>query len=163
MHRPFIPRVSQGGTPQGRVFGELALQQFPDGPFRDFYRYWLGLKENTQVPENEAFDILDLSHLVQDISLVERRGDRLFIRYSGTNFTDETGQDLTGLYMDELPNFTGMLERARLCLETCEPYVVMDHPVTWTSRDFKKYSTLVVPLTDAAHKVVRLAYIMTYS
>lgn len=163
MRSPFIPGSSQSGTPKGHVYGELDLQQFPDGPFRDFYTYWLGLKENTQVPENEAFDILDLPHLVQDISLVEHREDRLFVRYSGTNFTDETGQDLTGLFMDELPNFTGMEERARLCLKTGEPYVVMDHPVTWTSRDFKKYSTLVVPLTDAAHKVVRLAYIMTYS
>lgn len=163
MRPPFIPSGSQSGTPKGHVYGDLDLQQFPEGPFRDFYAYWLDLKANTQVPENEAFDILELPHLVQDISLVERCGDRLLIRYSGANFTDETGQDLTGLYMDELPNFASMLERARLCLKTREPYVVMDHPVTWTSRDYKKYSTLVVPLTNAERKVVRLVYIMTYS
>ena len=114
-------------------------------------------------PEDEAFDILDLAHLVQDISLVELCDDRLYIRYSGANFSVETGRDLTGLYLDELQNFTGMLERAELCLKTGEPYVVMDHPVTWTSKDFKKYSTLVVPLTNAEGKVTRLVYIMTYS
>lgn len=162
MRPPFIPNASQCETPQAHVYSELDLQQFPEGPFKDLYQYWLGLKEDTQTPEDEAFDILDLPHLVQDISLVEPCGDRLYVRYSGTNFTDETGQDLTGLYLDELQNFTGMLERAELCLQTGEPYVVMDHPVTWTSKDFKKYSTLVVPLTNAEGKVTRLVYIMTY-
>ena len=163
MRPPFIPSASQRETPQSHVYGELDLEQFPDGPFRDLYQYWLGLKANSQIPEDEAFDILDLPHLVQDISLVEPRDDRLYVRYSGTNFTEETGRDLTGLYMDELENFTGMEDRAKRCLKNGEPFVVMDHPVTWTSRDFKKYSTLVVPLTNAAGKVMRLVYIMTYS
>lgn len=163
MRPPFTPSASQSETPQSHVYSELDLEQFPDGPFRDLYQYWLGLKADTQKCEDDAFDILDLPHLVQDISLVEPRDDRLYIRYSGTNFTDETGQDLTGLYMDELTNFTGMEDRAKLCLKTGEPFVVMDHPVTWTSRDFKKYSTLVVPLTNVDGKVARLVYIMAYS
>lgn len=145
------------------VYDTLELQHFADGPFRDLFSYWLSLGDQNQKPSDEAFDLLELPHLVSDISVVECQAERFLIRYSGANFGIETGKDLTGCYTDEIADFDHIHERAINCRDTGAPFIVMDQPVTWTSRDFKKYSTLAVPLANAEGKIVRLVYIMTYS
>ena len=150
-------------VPQHQFLDNLELDQFPEGPFRDFFKYWLELTANSKVPSADAFDLLELAHLVADISVVDCDQPRIRIRYSGAGFIAETGQDLTGLYMDEIGSFEDMHKRAQTCRDNGKPYVVMDHPVTWTSMDHKHYSTLVVPLTNAEGNVVQLIYIMTYS
>lgn len=163
MRTPFVPHETETETAQDKVYTDLELQQFPAGPFRDLYDYWLGLKGEDPVPSADRFDLLDLARLVADLSVVECEDGRFHVRYSGAGFTAETGRDLTNLYMEDLPGFDEIVERARTCKETGEPYVVMDRPVTWTSRDFKRYSTLVVPFADATGKITCLVYIMTYS
>lgn len=149
--------------PQHLFRDNLALDQFPDGPFHDFYKYWLELTASDKVPSADAFDLLDLPHLVADISVVDCDQPRIHVRYSGAGFITETGQDLTGLYMDEIGGFEDMHRRAQNCRDSGKPYVVMDHPVTWTSMDHKHYSTLVAPLRNGEGKIVQLIYIMTYS
>jgi hypothetical protein len=150
-------------VPQHQFFDNLELDHFPDGPFRDFFEYWLSLKEANTPSQAQAFDLLELSHLVADISVVDCGQARFTIRYSGAGVAAETGRDLTGLYMDEIEGFKDMHRRALVCKKTGKPYVVLDHPVTWTSKNYKHYSVLVVPLTDATDKIVQLVYIMTYS
>lgn len=151
------------GISRHHVYNGLDLQQFPAGPFRDLFQYWLGLKENGQIPETEAFDLLDIPHLVTNILVADCHDARIRFRYSGTNVNIETGLDLTGLYMDELSCVDDIRERAHICTETGEPFVVTDHAVTWTSKDFKSYSTLVVPLANAEHKIASLVYVLDYS
>lgn len=140
----------------------LDLQQLPSGPFREFYEYWLSLKGDDQVPAVEAFDLLDIPHLVANVTILEVEGPRVKTRFSGTNVNEETGQDSTGLYLDDLPCVSDIEERALNCTKTEEPFFVPDHPVTWTSREFTSYSTLVVPLANAEGKVVQLVYLMTF-
>lgn len=149
-------------TPLYTVNMDPDLRQFSDGPFRDLFQYWLGLKSGSKVPEAKVFQLVDIPHLVADILIAEYCGQRIRYRYSGTNYNMETGQDLTGLYIDELCNVDDIEERAHTCRETGKPFLVSGHPVTWTSKDFKTYSTLVLPLANAEGNVTRLVYLLTF-
>lgn len=140
----------------------LDLQQIPGRPFGEFYEYWLSLKGGDQVPAIEAFDLLDIPHLVPNITILEIDEQRIKARFSGTAVNKATGQDSTGLCLDDLPRVSDIQERALNCAKTEEPFFVPDHPVTWTSREFISYSTLVVPLANVEGKVAQLVYLMTF-
>lgn len=168
MRTPFEPPASStedSAAPgsQHHVYDHLDLNQFPEGPFRDVFQYWLGLRIDGRVPLVSAFDLLDLSSHVPNIVIADCHETRIKFRYSGEGFNVETGQDLTGIHMDELSSFDDIRERAEICKITGEPYVVTDHPVTWTSQNFKSYSTLAVPLADADGNIVRIVYVLVYS
>lgn len=145
------------------MYVDFDLRNTPDGPLREIYGYWLSLKVDDQIPQVEAFQLTDIPHLAPNIVINDFCGQRVRYRYSGSNFVTETGDDPTGQYMDEIPRIEDILERALNCRETGEPFLVFDHPVTWSSMDYKAYSTIVVPLANAEGKVTRLVYYLAFS
>lgn len=140
----------------------LNLQQISGGPFGEFYEYWLSLKGGDQVPAIEAFDLLDIPHLVPNITILEIDEQRIKGRFFGGEVHKQTGQDSTGLCLEDLPRVSDIQERALNCAKTEEPFLVSDHPVTWTTREFISYSTLAVPLANAEGKVAQLVYLTTF-
>lgn len=160
----FTTRVANvSHAPRLPMYVDFDLQNTPDGPLRDLYEYWLSLKGDDQVPRVEAFQLLDIPHLVANILIVEFCGQRMRCRYCGSSYVRETGRDPTGLFVDEFHDVDDILERAQNCRETGTPFLVFDHPVTWTSRAFKNYSTVVLPLANAEGNVTRLVYILTFA
>lgn len=138
------------------------LQDLPKGPFTDLFKYWQGLRVGDGTPAVSSFDLLALPHLVTNVTIFEFRKERIRIRFVGTDIITETGEDTTGQYLDEMPNMSAVQDRSIQCARTAEPYFQSGLPVTWTSRDYKTYSTLGLPLGDEAGPVSQIVFLMIF-
>ncbi len=100
----------------------------------------------------EDFDPVEFPRVLGNITIfdVERDPWRFRVRIVGTRIVQETGRDTTGVCLDELENVETITLRARWAAESGRPYFVPQAPVAWTSKNFRCYSTLALPLVDDA-------------
>lgn len=141
----------------------LDPQQITRGPLADAYEYWHGLKTDDEVPGIGSFDLLAVPHLVANTTIFEVVGQRIRIRFVGTDIIAQIGEDTTGRYLDEMSNMSAVEARAFNCVETGSPYLLSGLPVTWTSRDFKTYSTLGLPLSGSEATITQIIFVMVFS
>lgn len=138
-------------------------RDLPTGPFTDAYNHWLDLRIGGELPMAEAFDLLSLPDLVSKITLFDVVDDRIFVRFVGADIVDETGQDTTGFYLDELPGMADVQNRSRNLVETGQPYFLTNLPVTWTSMQYSTYATLALPCSDESGAIIRIVFVMIFN
>ena len=68
------------------------------------------------------------------------------IRLAGTQIVDMLDRDPTGWIAGDLPNSDSLLARYRWAVAARAPYMCLDLPISWASKDYLAYSTLVLPL-----------------
>lgn len=137
----------------------------PDDCARQLWQWWFASEKHAVPPRREDFDPLDVPRALSSITIfnVERDPWRFRVRLVGTRIVEETGQDTTGVYLDQLEGVGLVAERARWAAENCRPYFVPAAPVTWTSKKFRNYSTLGLPLVDASGRTIMILYYMSFS
>ncbi len=75
------------------------------------------------------------------------------VRLVGSGITDVLGRDPTGFSAGEVPNVSRLIERFRWAVRERRPYMCVDLPLAWANKDFRSYSTLVMPLSDDGRRV----------
>ena len=151
------------------LFGNFSSEEIQCGPLKRFYSLWHDkLEELGVLPARADFDPIEIPvEILPYLTLFDViRSDqriRFQIRLVGTGIVAETGQDTTGLYLDELPNTESIIERAAWIVENRKPVYVSGLPINWTSMDFKTYSALGAPLAADGKTVDKIFYQMAFS
>jgi hypothetical protein len=116
-------------------------------------------------PRREDFDPVDFPRALGNITIFDVEPDpwRFRIRIVGTRIVEETGRDTTGVYLDQLENVETIAVRARWAAENRRPYLMPKAPVAWTSKRFKHYSALALPLVDDSGWTCMILYYMSFS
>lgn len=117
---------------------------------RLLFRWWLETRGTRRFPSRAEFDPVILGgHLatvvLHDVEADEARPD-FRIRLMGTELVAFTGFDPTGRRLDELPNTASIRARYEWLVETGRPYLALDIPLGWASKEYLSYSTLALPL-----------------
>lgn len=154
--------------PVAEIYRELAddASVLADPPMlRDFYAWWQGLRAGAEMPKADDVDPLGIPRRVLGyvVLLDVEEGPRFRVRLMGTQAAEQAGRDNTGKYVDEVAGAEGVQTRCETLLRRRIPYFV-DAPLSWTDREYKRYRTIVCPLSDAAGaRIVRLVSVAVFS
>ena len=136
----------------------------PDDCARQLWRWWSASDRHPVPPRRKDFDPIEVPQALPGITIfdIERDPWRLRVRIVGTRIVEETGRDTTGVYLDQLEHAELVVARARWAAEHRCPYFMSAAPVTWTSRKYKHYSALALPLVDASGQTCMILYYMSF-
>ena len=136
----------------------------PDDCARQMWRWWSAAEKHAVPPRREDFDPVDFPRALGNITIfdVERDPWRFRVRIVGTRIVEETDRDTTGVYLDQLESAEPIILRARWAAENRRPYLMPMAPVTWTSKRFKNYSALALPLADDSGRTCMILYYMSF-
>lgn len=138
-------------------------------PLKHLHGLWSSkISKDGSLPARSDFDPAEiLAAFLPYITLFDvirsEKKLRFRIRLVGTGIVEETGRDTTGKFLDEMPNTSQIIERAEWMVANRQPIYVEDRPLTWTSRDYKNYSALGVPLASDGVNVDMIFYQMAFS
>jgi hypothetical protein len=137
----------------------------PDESARQLWRWWSAADKHAVPPRRQDFDPVDVPRTLGNITIFDVEPDpwRFRVRIVGTRIVEETGRDTTGVYLDELENAESIILRARWAAENSRPYLMPKAPVAWTSKRFKYYSALALPLVDDTGRTSMILYYMCFS
>lgn len=121
------------------------------------FDYWAAKRGRRKMPARADIDALDLGFIIGNVILVDViDGDplRFRIRLHGTNLVEHAGYELTGRFLDELPQ-PEFRELTRLSFtkvaKTSEPLQLRrDRVLDGRSR---RYETLILPLSGDDRRV----------
>ena len=147
------------------ILSRIDETDLPDECARQLWHWWHASNEHGVPPRRQDFDPTKVPHALSGITIfdVERDPWRFRVRIVGTRIVEETGRDTTGVYLDQLENTELIIARARWAAENRRPYFVPLSPVTWTSLNFRNYSTVALPLVDDAGRTCMILYYMSFS
>lgn len=138
-------------------------------PLRHLLDLWRDkVSDDGRLPARGDFDPAEISaSTLPYVTLFDvvrtENGLRFKIRLVGTGIVEATGRDTTGLFLDEMPRTSQITERAEWMVVNRQPIYVENRPLTWTSRDYKNYSALGVPLASDGVTVDKILYQMAFS
>lgn len=97
-----------------------------DPEFRRLFQYWEDKRRGRPAAHREDIDPVDLGPLLGDILLIETAGDppRFRFRLHGTRLAEKSGRDLTGCYVEDMPqaeNRAWLLQRLASLYENGTP------------------------------------------
>jgi len=146
------------------IVTRIGESDLPEGCTRRLWAWWAAAARQGRPPRREDFDPVEFPRILGNITIfdVERDPWRFRVRLVGTRIVEETDRDTTGVYLDELENAGPIALRARWVAENRRPYYLPQAPVVWTSRDFKHYATLALPLVDATGETGMILYHMDF-
>lgn len=134
-----------------------------------FYAHWRDLAGGLAMPRVADFDPFDLPRaalpyvvLVEVVGLAD--APRFKVRLMGTQAVEQSGLDSTGRFVDEVAGAEGVQRRFSEVLRRRQPYYA-DMRLTWSSRNYKRYRTVVCPLADDADagRVARLLSLVVFT
>lgn len=140
-----------------KLIENVALSDMPNGNFLAALQYWLDAKKNRVLPPIEVIEPTQLPRALLSslvVVSVESGPKKLRIRLFGTKLVDAVGFDPTGQFAEDIGGTGETAERHYACMQSTKPYLYHG-PLVWWSRDYKSYTTLVLPFGDAAGRVKR--------
>ncbi len=142
----------------------IDVSDLTDDCARQLWSWWSAADRHAVPPRRKDFDPTEVPRALGNITIfdVERDPWRFRVRIVGTRIVEETGRDTAGVYLDELESAELIAERARWTAENSRPYFVRQAPVAWTSKNFRCYSTLALPLVDDAGQACMIFYYMSF-
>jgi len=117
----------------------------------DFLEIWQSKRVGGQLPSRADIGPFELRRHLGWVVLidVERPLIRFKYRLVGTNITEISGRDVTGLYFEDAygPDPSGLLKIYKEAFEAAKPcHVVGRYPVP--GKDFYQYEAMILPLAD---------------
>ena len=123
---------------------------------RRLYAYWDEKRAGRRFPARADFDPLELGFVLGNLSLIDVLYDplRFRLRLHGTLAVSRLGYDLTGKFVDEIPD----PEFRAVALETYKKLVEVEQPmrdVRETMLDSKthRYEVIWLPLSDDGTRI----------
>lgn len=119
----------------------------------EVFTYWRNLAAGRSMPLARDVDPIDIPRQALGYVFlvdVERQQAnlRFKVRLAGSQAVEQAGFDPTGRYGEEVPGSEPVAARLTRAVEGKRAYVA-DVPLTWSSRNYKRYLTLVCPLAEA--------------
>jgi len=142
----------------------FAIEDIPYDVLKDTYRYWLDIRGRRRMPSRDDLNPADIVSLLPNISLVDVEHDsgRYKIRLVGTETVKVMGVDLTGRYLDELPNIERFLkDRYDWMVRERRPYLYSDK-LEWADKNYYNFCSLGLPLSRDGEDVDILMYSTYY-
>jgi len=156
-------------TPQPSALPEsfqhgFAEKDIPWAGGRALFAWWNEARGTRAFPNRRDFSPLVMVPFLPAIIMHDVGGSaRTYsFRLVGTAITQVLGFDPTGKSLDEIPATANMRTRFDWVLENKEPYMCTDLPTRWAKKDYKKYSTLVLPLGPSDDEVTMLIANLTF-
>jgi hypothetical protein len=139
--------------------------QLNDERLRRLFVYWRGLREGRPMPARRELDPIAFRYLLGHVCLIDVHRDplRFQVRLHGTAMCARIHQDLTGQFIEALPESdlkTYLLERCRGLVETAAPLRV-EHEREFEGR-IHRYEALWLPLAEDGATVSMLLLAMIY-
>jgi hypothetical protein len=139
--------------------------QLIDERLRRLFVYWRGLRDTRRMPARRELDPIAFRYLLGHICLIDVHRDplRFRVRLHGTAMCARIHMDLTGKFLDEMPESdlkTYLVERCCGLVETAEPLRI-EHEREFEGR-IHRYEALWLPLAEDGTTVTMLMLAMIY-
>lgn len=130
------------------IIRDFTTEDIPWPGGQRLFQWWLTARGERRFPAREDFSPALMGRHLSTMVLhdVEPGEPEFRIRLVGTQIVDLVGRDLTGLRVGDLPNSGPMAARYRWAVAERAPYMCLDLPIGWASKDYLSFSTLVLPL-----------------
>ncbi len=144
----------------GNLVESFSIDDLPSDILKDIYQYWLVMKGDRDMPSREDLHPSDIVSLLPYVSLIDVEHDtqRYKMRLVGTETVNALGKDITGKYLDELPEIERHLKgRYEWILKNKRPYIITDK-LRWSSKSFLRFCSLGLPLSNDDQNVDIIMY-----
>lgn len=144
----------------GVLIDNFSIEDLPNNILRDIYQYWLVMKGNQTFPNRSDLHPTDIISLLPYISLidVDYTTQRYKMRLVGTETVKALGKDITGKYLDEVPEIEKHLkERYEWIVKEKRPYFVSGK-LRWSTKSFLNFSSVGLPLSNTGKNVDIIMY-----
>ncbi len=136
-----------------------------DPRLKKLHDYWQERRRGRRLPARHDIDPLDFSYILGHLLLVDVLGEplRFRIRLHGVEMVDRAGYDLTGKFVDDLPDSdfrSYVLERCQKLVEAAQP-IRIDHARALDGR-MHRYEALWLPFSDDGSTVTMLMCALVY-
>lgn len=127
--------------------------------------YWDAKRGMRPMPARRDIDVVDLRYVLGNVLIIEVTAEQRFrFRLHGTVLADRVGHDLTGLFVEDMPNAENravVLERCRTLVSTKQPYMGTHRRVA----DWRRYGyeVLWLPLSADGDTVDMLLGCLIYT
>ncbi len=143
---------------------DFLIEDLPNNILQKIYQYWLGMKGDRLMPSRADLNPTEIAGLLQYISLidVDANTSRYKMRLIGTETVKAMGIDVTGKYLDEMPQVEALLKKNYDWLvQGKKPYINFDR-LKWSSKSYLEYYALGLPLSENGEDVNMLMFGMYY-
>lgn len=125
---------------------------------RILHHWWFSARAERLMPARRDFSPKVMGRHLSGVGLCDvfwtNPARPLFrARLVGSHVASAWGRDPTGLWAEQLSRVEGLVERFTWAASMKRPYLCLKLPVTWGSKDFLFYSTLVMPLSSDGESV----------
>lgn len=130
------------------IITDLELKDIPWTGGRRLFDWWQKARGSRTYPSRAEFSPTIMGEYLPSMVLHDVGGDaRSYdIRLAGTEIATVYGADPTGAPLDRVPKSENLRARYDWVLENRKPYICLNLPANWANKDYKDYSTLVMPL-----------------
>lgn len=148
-----------------RKRGEMLIDNFkletiPHSKLRDIYQYWLDKRGDRLMPLRSDISPMDIPRLLPNITLVTVVHDtnRYKMRLVGGEIANMMGGDVTGKYLDEMPEIEKYLKaRYDWIVKAKRPYIYSDQ-LNWAGKKHLNFHSIGLPLSLDGETVDILLY-----
>lgn len=126
--------------------------------------FWRKLPVGTRAPHVRHWDPLALpSDVIPYLGLLKARGTPpvITVDLAGTAVVEAVGIDYTGVDITTAPGAEGAVKRISWMRDHAKPYL-WEGPLTWSHRDYKRYSIFAVPFEHDDGEIVLIAQAYTF-
>ncbi len=156
--RPFRSRAAVEMPVEATDPGPFDPAQLVEPELSELFGYWHGKRDGRTCPARRDVDPLDIPHLLSNLILVDTAESLQAFRYRvfGTEVCRGFGSDRTGVTLGELAagveNHEFVFAGYWRAFELAQPDYFHGRTVSF-SRDYKRYSRLLLPLSEDGARV----------
>ncbi len=132
---------------------------------RVIYRWWQGyVSREGCLPPRSDFNPFEYPKCLPGIVLQQVEHDPFRIKDTvlGSQIVFKSGVDTTGKYLDEVDGSERLLTRLRWLVENRKPYLIKNEKLLWGVKDFTRYSSVALPLSNEGEEVNHILHYMDF-
>ena len=134
---------------------DFTIEDLISDSHRSLYAWFTTFSERDTLPSRADFEPLDFPTSLQHLVLVDVEQDpvRYRARLVVTAIPEARGLDATGDYYDETTGTEEAIARAGAAVKSGKPSFYTNQPMTWSPKDYKRYSVLTLPMSSDGNTV----------
>ncbi len=131
---------------------------------RTIFAWYTEVARANKLPARSDFDPIEFANALPHLVLVdvEHQPRRYRVRLVGTAVVEANGRDGTGDYYDQVKGIETAMERANRVVDGRKPLFEAGVPMTWSPKDFQRYSILSLPLSSDGERVDMIMYCLEF-
>lgn len=143
-------------------YQEVTLDTLPESFEADgaeeFFTYWKSCSRDGALPRWMDTFLTDMPGLVPNMTVIEVSENltSFMIKMIGTKLIQEVRRDPTGRKLGDDKHDEPVLDRLAEAAACERGYHLFEAPLNWSDSSYKKYTALVLPVTDKSGTVSHL-------